>query len=158
MSKNKDLYIFIKDEDTSTFGVTGPIPHHTVNEWIDVELAARKLGRRVSVFDHFEEHLEAVVKDIVQRNFKMVAPEKIIHLPKDRSAEYTGLLTTFAQNADRDRVVSLICKGRCRTSSWAELNAIYPGQEDLKKAPSGKFTAKCLRCGTVASDHYNWTR
>lgn len=158
MKKNKDLYIFIKDEDAKSFAVAGPIDPNDVDEWLVKEGEERNKGRRVTVMDVFEEYLVAGVQAAEDQKFILVSPNKIIVPPKDRSAEYRGSLPKYAQSADRDRVVSILCKGQCRAVRWAEMNKAYPGADALKKADMGEFKAKCLRCGSIARDNYNWTR
>ena len=158
MSKNRDLYILVRDEDRKIFAVAGPVGIESSNEWLDKGAAAVKEGRRVAVFDLFENFLKVGIQESLHRGFTQVPPEAIVEPPKDRSAEYAGTLPKYAERADRDRVIQILCKGRCMAQKWAELNQIYPGEQALKKANMGTFTARCLRCGTVARDNYNWHR
>lgn len=76
---------------------------------------------------------------------------------------YTGPLPDYAQrkNPNRARLVRLLCKkGDCSKhgESWAEMTTDHPGWGVLKKSQEGKYTAVCLKCGTMAEDPYNWTR
>ncbi len=67
-------------------------------------------------------------------------------------------LPEYARWADRTRLVRLLCKGKCSCVRWAEMDQPYPGQEVLRKAEAFKFSARCLYCGKVANDPYNWFR
>ena len=64
----------------------------------------------------------------------------------------------YAQTAARDKLVKILCKSKCGKVVWAELNLPYPGEETLKKAAMGEFQARCLKCGSIAEDNYNWYR
>jgi hypothetical protein len=67
-------------------------------------------------------------------------------------------LPAYAQRADPAKLVRILCKGICCKTRWAEMNEDYPGDDALKNAQLGEFTAKCLVCGRVAHDNYNWLR
>jgi len=75
-----------------------------------------------------------------------------------KSSTYTGRLPAYAQHANRDRVVKLLCKGRCSKTRWAEMDVDYPGQEILQKSKPFDFSATCLFCGYVAEYSYNFYR
>lgn len=158
MANSKKLYIFLQDEDLRRFAVAGPIGIRSLDEWLEKGIAARKEGRQVTVIDIFEEYLQTSVQHASSQGFTLVQPYDIVVPPKDRSAEYEGKLPAYAENADRDRVVKILCKGRCRAERWAELDQVYPGRRALKDASMGTFKAKCLRCGALAQDSYNWYR
>ena len=64
----------------------------------------------------------------------------------------------YARRADPTRLVRLLCKGKCSCVRWAEMDQPYPGQEVLRKAAPFEFSARCLYCGKVANDPYNWFR
>lgn len=129
-----------------------------VNDWFDIEAAARQSGRRVSVTDLFEDLLLKAVEAALIQGLKEVAANAIIQLPRDRSAEYQGSLPQYAQVASRDRVVHIHCKGKCKAPRLAEMEQAYPGAEPLRKSNVGDFKARCLRCGSIARDGYNWHR
>jgi hypothetical protein len=67
-------------------------------------------------------------------------------------------LPGYARHVDRTRLVRILCRGTCRMTRWAEMNAPYPGKDVLKRARLGQFRATCLQCGYVAVDNYNWFR
>ena len=71
---------------------------------------------------------------------------------------YEGPLPQYARNANRSRLVKLLCKGACSRVVWAEMNTEHPGYEVLRHSQVGDFTATCLKCGKVAKDPYNWIR
>lgn len=73
--------------------------------------------------------------------------------------EVTVSLPNYAQHTDSTKLVKLLCKGKCGgLTRWAELNTPYPGETKLRKAEMGTYNAKCLKCGTLAIDSYNWFR
>jgi hypothetical protein len=76
----------------------------------------------------------------------------------DESITYTGSLPLYAKCGDRNRLVRLLCKGRCCATRWAEMTVDYPGEEVLHKTQVLDFAAACLKCGEVAHDPYNWYR
>lgn len=67
-------------------------------------------------------------------------------------------LPAYAATANAARLVWIFCKGYCARSSWAEMDAEYPGQEVLRRSQVGDFRATCLRCGGTAFDCYKWER
>jgi hypothetical protein len=73
-------------------------------------------------------------------------------------AHYSGHLQQYAADANRDRVVRLLCKGLCCRIRWALMNQDYPGESVLLRAKLRDFSAICLKCGRVAKDPYNWYR
>lgn len=158
MKKIGPLHVFIRDDDSKVYGIAGPIAPASVNEWLDVEASQRASGRKVSVFEVSEDLLRLHIEAANGHGLSQIEPEQIIPLPKDRSMEYTGLLPAYAAGADRDRIVKILCKAKCRRETLAEMDQPYPGQAILKKSEVGDFVAKCLKCGGVAKDPYNWRR
>ena len=73
-------------------------------------------------------------------------------------AYYSGYLPQYAADANRHRVVIVLCKGQCGRTRWALMNQDYPGESILDRAKFGDFSAICLKCGRVAKDAYNWLR
>lgn len=73
-------------------------------------------------------------------------------------AHYSGHLPQYAAGANRDRVIMLLCKGRCGRTRWALMNQDYPGESVLRRAKLGDFSATCLKCGRVAKNPYNCWR
>lgn len=72
--------------------------------------------------------------------------------------EPLGALPKYAEKADRAKVVRILCKGVCRTGTYAELNRVFPGKNELWNSPEGEYEAVCLKCGGIAKDYYNWHR
>ena len=70
----------------------------------------------------------------------------------------TRTLPQYARNADPARLVKVLCKGACSRVRWAEMQQPYPGEDVLSKAQVNDFSARCLFCGTIARDPYNWYR
>jgi hypothetical protein len=158
MKKQKHLYIYLEDKDQRIFSIEGPIDHDTADDWLDIGNSAVRSGRNLQIIDFWEEDLNGYVEHAKSRGFVKVYSNEIISSPRDRSAEYKKTLPKYAQNADREKLVKLLCKGKCGKVVWAELNSTYPGKEALKKASMGEFQARCLKCGSVAKDNYNWYR
>ena len=69
---------------------------------------------------------------------------------------YNGRLPKYAQHANRNRLVTVLCKGICRRMRWAEMNTDCPDAEVLRTLPMGDLSATCLKCGYIAWDRYNW--
>jgi len=67
-------------------------------------------------------------------------------------------LPAYTARADPTKLVRLLCKGTCSCVRWAEMEQPYPGDEVLKKAQVSEYSAKCLYCGKVAQDPYDWFR
>ncbi len=63
----------------------------------------------------------------------------------------------YAQKANPARLLHILCRD-CGKNVMGELDQDYPGKEALKKAEMFQYGAKCLRCGYVARDNYNWYR
>ena len=72
--------------------------------------------------------------------------------------EFIGRLPLYAKTADRRRVVKILCKGNCMKTELAEMTVDYPGARKLKEAQAGDYKARCLKCGYIARDPYNWDR
>jgi hypothetical protein len=72
----------------------------------------------------------------------------------------------YARDANPDRLVRILCKGRCsergrRTHlSWAAVQQPFPDPEVIRWATIRRhlhdYTAECLRCGSLARDPYGW--
>ena len=159
MKKQKNLYVYLEDEDQRIFSIEGPIDHRAADDWLDIGNSARSSGRKLKVIDFWEENLGGHIEYAKSRGLVKVSSREIVSPPRDRSAEYSKTLPKYAQNAARDKLVKVLCKGKCGGKVvWAELNLPYPGKELLKKASMGEFQAHCLKCGSVSMDNYNWYR
>jgi len=67
-------------------------------------------------------------------------------------------LPEYAKGADPRRLVRLLCKGKCSCVRWAEMEQSHPGDDVLRTAQVFEFSARCLCCGKIAHDPYNWFR
>jgi hypothetical protein len=97
----------------------------------------------------------------------LAKPPEVVKKRRPAMTMATRKLPAYAAQANRERLVLLLCKGNCvyvytrkrgACLSWAEMNADYPGQEVLWRTERGDFRARCLRCGATALDCYNWFR
>jgi len=57
----------------------------------------------------------------------------------------------YAQGADRSRLVKLFCKNGCGTTRWAIVEEVTKQSGDVVRR------AKCVMCGKLHWDYYNWT-
>jgi len=62
----------------------------------------------------------------------------------------------YAQGADYSRLVRVLCKKKCMSITYAEMIQPHPGWNVLKESDVFKYQAKCLKCGGIAEDPYNW--
>lgn len=151
------FYLVIIDEDSRVFNVVGPLQND--KEWNKKIAEMQKRGRKIKCFSHpgtYSRH--SIIKEISESRGYTFSDRLIIVEPEDKSEEYAGMLPAYAENANRKRVVQIMCRGKCNSTRWAEMNADYPGEEILKKSQVNDFSAKCLRCGYIAIDPYNWYR
>lgn len=147
----------IVDHDNKVFNIVGPITDDT--DWIKKIVELQKAGRDARCFtSHSIESIGNVADSYSKQTGDTFSHVLITDEPEDSSLEYKGALPNYAQSADRKRVVKILCKGKCGTTRWAEMNVDYPGQEVLRNSDLGDFTATCLKCGQVAKDSYNWFR
>ena len=158
MAINDEWFIYIKDQDRKQFALAGPIPGRFVDDWIETVAMEQDSGRDLSCQEITSEQLSECRVHAKGLGLSEINSEQLITTPKDRSNDYLGKLPNYARNADRAKVVQLLCKGKCSGGRWAELNKIYPGKEALRKALMGEYKATCLRCGNTALDNYNWYR
>jgi hypothetical protein len=84
--------------------------------------------------------------------------DRILNRRPDVSARYEGVLPQYAQSANRNRVIKILCRGRCGQTRWAEMNGNFPGDAVLGAAQLETYRAVCLKCGYAATDNYNWMR
>lgn len=156
MKKREPWGLIIVDEDRKKYAFTGVITDDSA--WTAKVAEEQKKGRNIRCFSHkpSDDHNLPEWKSrvgVVRTNM-----EEVLSTPEDTSAVYRGALPPYAARANRLRVVQILCRGKCRKTRWAELDADYPGEDALKKAELGEFHARCLMCGYRASGNYNWTR
>jgi hypothetical protein len=151
----KSWYYFIVDNDQKRFSVTGLISsEQALNEAV---LTAQASGRDIrSQSCLTEDEMKRDIAHWKTKGFQQVQAA-IVNMPADTSAEYKDPLPDYAKEADRSKVVKLLC-GRCNVTCFAEMSVTYPGQEVLHKGDLGAYEAKCLKCGSRAIDPYNWSR
>lgn len=158
MKKQKNLYIYLQDNELRVYSIYGPIDHDSSGDWLNLGNDARSTGRDIRVLDFWEDELHEYHEHAKSLGLSEVDASNIIDSPRDSSKDYKGTLPKYAQGASRDRLIKLLCKGKCGKTVLAELNVMYPGREQLKNAPMGQYKARCLKCGTIAQDNYNWNR
>ena len=156
--KKEPFYLVIIDHDNNIFNVVGPLSN--INDWDRKIIDLRNTGRNVRRFtrsaaSHSRDSLIRMISSDGKFRF---SEQLIVEEPEDTSAEFTGHLPNYARNANRRRVVQVLCKGRCIMTRWAEMEVDYPGEKVLKSPDSHLFRARCLKCGYIAKDPYNWTR
>ncbi|GFZ73582.1 Unknown protein sequence [Pseudomonas amygdali pv. eriobotryae] len=153
MKKGKhEFYILLKDAEGSRFAVTGPMQTHLLKDWY----VAAEVGD-VLALDVRPEDLQAQRSFLLENGWQEVDPADLVDEPIDRSNHYVGRLPSYASDADRSRLVSILCRD-CRKIRWAALNRPFPGFERLKAAGMSEYRAACLKCGYSAMDNYNWSR
>lgn len=153
----REWYIYLEDCDKKLYCVLGPFSDDD-SAWIDAIQGQITLGRNLQ-WQYIESgQLEQVQGHAKRRGFKQARSSSILQPPPDRSREYKGALPRYAQDADRTKLVKILCKGKCGKTRWAELNKPYPGKKEVREAEMGIYEARCLGCGKIALDNYNWLR
>jgi len=158
MKRNDDWFIYIQDDDRKLYAVTAPISGRLLDDWLDKVADEQNSGREITYQVIPEDQLREIEAHAKNNGLSVTDVQAIIDIPSDRSSDYLGKLPKYADSAERSRVVQLLCKGKCGASRWAVMNKIYPGKDSLRKASHGEYKAKCLRCGSIARDNYNWHR
>ena len=141
MKKQKNLYVYLEDEDQKIFSIEGPIDHYVANDWLDIGNSARRSGQNLRIIDFWEEDLNGYIEHARSRGLVKVSSSEIISPPRDRSAEYKKALPKYAQNAARDKLVKVLCKGKCGKVVWAELTWVCTGYQKL--AALGPCDTRC---------------
>jgi len=155
--KIEPFFLVIKDEDKHLFNVIGPIDSDYY--WNEEIIKAQKKGRDVRCFSHpGSDSKDTIINMLTQSRKYSYSTVFIVEEPEDLSVVYSGSLPKYARNADRKRVVRVLCKGRCSRIRWAEMEVDYPGEETLRNSQVMDFRARCLLCGHIAQDPYNWDR
>ncbi len=158
MKKNDEWFIYIEDQDQNLYALTGPILERFVDEWFAKVVHEQNAGRELSCQDIAREQLAEIKEHARKKGLSETDIHQIINAPIDRSDDYIGKLPKYAEAAVRAKVVHILCKGKCATGRWAEMNKPYPGKDKLRQAKHGEYEATCLRCGSIARDNYNWHR
>ena len=63
-------------------------------------------------------------------------------------------LPKYASAAATSRVVEILCRGKCGMGRYAEVTDLSYTKAANNLTMDTK--AKCLKCGYIASDPYNW--
>jgi len=156
-SKKGQFWYIVKDYDTKRFSIHGPLIDD--NAWNKKVCDAQDAGRDVrSETVPATQGKEALANQVEQQLKLIYSPNSILEEPEDTTNLYEGKLPGYAKNANRKRVVRILCKGECKATRWAEMSVDYPGKEVLSNAELFDFTAKCLKCGYQAKDPYDWLR
>ena len=156
-TRTQSFLKFIVDDEKRVFNIVGPITDDT--NWVKRIVELQKRGRRIRGFtSQSTESIDSLADSYSKQTGYMFSRVLITDERENSSAEYRGSLPKYAQRADRKKIVKILCKGRCGTTRWAEMNVDYPGQVILRNSDLGDFTATCLKCGERAQDSYNWYR
>jgi len=152
---NRQFYYFILDDDKKLFNCIGSISND--NDWNQMVVDAQKSGRNIHSSSVWEEEGSESSKDDLENRGYKYSEKLLVHQPVDRSAEYSHSLPQYAGGADKNKIVQFLCHD-CRVVRYGEMNTNYPGQEILMNSNLGDYTARCLKCGSIANDPYNWYR
>jgi hypothetical protein len=147
--------LVVVDEDKKVFNIVGPITDDT--EWNVKIVELQKSGRNVRCFSSTPERSVAELSKLYSGQTGFTYSETLITNLPPRSDSYQGSLPDYAARADRNRVVQLLCRS-CGVTRWAEMTVDYPGAEALRSSQVMAFSARCLKCGDIARDPYNWYR
>lgn len=158
MANEDEWFIYIQDYDRKQFAVAGPILGVQVDDWVDAVVQEQEKGRELFCQEVRGAQLSECKTHARSKGLSETDFEELLAPPTDRSNDYRGKLPNYASKADRAKVVQVLCKGKCGAVRWAEMNTLYPGKEELRKAKMGDYKATCLRCGSTAMDNYNWYR
>jgi hypothetical protein len=150
----RTFYVLIRDSGRKEFEIIGPTSDDGPAS--DAVAAQQEEGRDIHCQPVELDGLEAARQWAKSEGLKETSG--LLQIRAESASLYKGRLPQYAAGADRERVVQVFCKGECAETTWAEMNTPYPGKSALKKQPPGppQLRAKCLRCGYVATDSYNW--
>jgi len=155
--KVKPFYLRISDHDSKVFNIIGPMTDD--RPWNEKVAQLQNNGRKVNCGAFGASNSkDYFIREISAETGYKYTETPIVNPPEDRSMEYTGPLPDYAKGADRKRLVQLLCKGKCNRTRWAEMTVDFPGEEVLRNSDVFSFSAKCLKCGAIAKDPYNWFR
>jgi len=150
-------YIYLEDYDKKLYSVIGPFSEDD-SHWIEAIQNQIDSGRKLQWQYAEPDQLKEIPQHAKGNDLKEVNSSSILQPPQDRSSDYLGNLPQYAQAADRSKLIKILCKGKCGQVRWAELNKAYPGKKTLREADMNVYEAKCLKCGKIAIDNYNWFR
>jgi hypothetical protein len=152
LRKTKTFFLILVNHDIRIFNVVGPISDDA--DWTNKIREIQRAGKNINSFTYSStKSFDAIVNSYSKQTNYTFSRFLIIDHP-----EYRGTLPKYAENADRKKLVKILCKGQCATIRWAEMKVNYPGEEALENSQFGDFAAICLLCGQEAGDPYNWGR
>ena len=153
--KIRSFYYFIKDHDQKLFNCIGPISSE--DDWNWKVIDAQKTGRNLTAESiSAEDDLNGAIQYFINQGYKKV-DYFLVNAPPDRSAEYSGKLPAYAEGANRNKIVIILCH-TCNATRYAEMEVNYPGRDGLRNTQLGTYSAHCLKCGSKVIDCYNWYR
>ncbi|KAA9176554.1 MULTISPECIES: hypothetical protein [Delftia] len=157
MKKENEWLIYVQDNNLRQFSFIGPLQKNQIYQWLDVASKEQDNDREI-LFNEIELSNRLEYKNYAEALGFSETKKDLLPLPKDRSNEYKGNIPKYANKADPERIIHILCKGKCKKTTLAEINRPYPGKETLKSASLGDYKATCLQCGHIAQDNYNWYR
>lgn len=158
MAKNTLYVVVIENRDQRKYAVSPPVPPQCVQDWLSEVCRLQDQGQSIYCQDVNAGEQQPIISRLEAKTYSRVSVEDLIQAPRDRGNDFQGALPKYAAPADRAKVVKILCRGKCGTTRFAQLNMPYPGQDVLRSAPMHEYEATCLRCGKVAIDSYNWHR
>lgn len=157
MRNKAPFYLIIIDDDNNVFNVLGPMTKD--HEWNKKVVEQQQAGRNVRCFsDSKSDSIESSIRRFSNEGKYKYSAALIVNKPEENISIVIGTLPIYARNANRRRIVKILCRGRCNMERFAEMDVDFPGEDALKRSQVGDFSAKCLKCGYVAIDPYNWYR
>jgi len=157
MKKKREWHIYLEDYDKELYTVIGLFSNDD-SHWIDSIQKQIDSGRKLEWQYVEPDQFREIAEHAKRNNLKEADSPSILQSPQDISSHYLGQVPQYAQAADRSKLVKILCKGKCGQVRWAELDKFYPGKRILKDAEMNIYKAKCLKCGKIAIDNYNWFR
>ena len=152
----RTFYVLVRDHKRKEFEIFGPTSDD--GPLSDAVVRENERGRDM-MCEPVEVELEerdATLRWAESEGYKRASG--ILRVDAEPPSLYKGSLPQYAQGANRERVVQVFCKGDCKRTTWAEMvDESYCGKEALKSPQAAShFRAKCLVCGKIAADPYNW--
>ena len=157
-SRKNIFYIYLVDKDKKIFNLLDPTNDDTA--WTKKIAEISSSGKNVMCFtDPADKSKYEKIKEYSDQTGYTYTKTLITDKPESHNTEYRCNIPIYAKNADRKKLVRILCKGGCQNrNSLAQMNVDYPSREVLRNSKVGDYTAKCLRCGSIAKDCHKWTR
>lgn len=158
-AKTREFFLFVTDSDNGVFNILGPMRDDSTETKAVCEL--RDEGRNVgccSVDNDRNKSRNTMIMEMTNETHLKYTDSPILQEAPEKGLPYTGRLPKYAQRADKRRLVQMLCKGKCSCTRWAEMNVPYTNDMTFKESNFQGIEAKCLFCGYVQRDNYNWYR